>query len=235
MARVLHSGRSNEQFDPVNVSLLRPVAIVAVAELLADLLEQPRWMGWLSTVHAYSIEVVARSGNQPDGLDGGVVMRDSRLSGGLSGCGVWAKLSYATVNQQRIVRNRDKTWHLWCVVACLVALGGQSLAFAEYSLKEVEARPIPKAKLLELWKKVAMDRCEEALKNHNTSPEQCRQITSERFEACVASLPEGTSEIISTRSENREIGRHLLYCSTPYYFCKGVEVRNEQEARARCG
>lgn len=51
---------------------------------------------------------------------------------------------------------------------------------------------------------------------------------------CIAKYEAQTPALITTRAESRSIGRNLLYCATPYYFCNGVEVKTEAEVLAKC-
>ncbi len=43
-----------------------------------------------------------------------------------------------------------------------------------------------------------------------------------------------TPEIIDKKSVVKQIGRKYLRCALPYYFCNGIEVRTEEEARKIC-
>ena len=104
----------------------------------------------------------------------------------------------------------------------------------DYSLKTVEAKPIPKREFFDLWTIVALKMCGEAKKNHNIVPEQCRTIVEERQSSCETALTSKTPTLIGNLTVSRQIGREYLNCVTPGYFCRGVEVKTETEARERC-
>lgn len=109
-----------------------------------------------------------------------------------------------------------------------------ALAQPAYNLRTVEARPIPKAEHFELWQDVALKMCKDAPRNHNLSETECRKLTRERAKACYAQQQGKMPRTIETRAVSRDVGRKLLYCATPHYFCGGVEVRTEAEVRATC-
>ena len=105
---------------------------------------------------------------------------------------------------------------------------------SRYSLVEVESNPIPKRAAMTLWQVVALDDCEGALKNHNISPEKCREIKREKHSECATSSSRFAPDVIADRIQSKALGREYLECITPYYFCNGVEVRTDEEARTHC-
>lgn len=105
---------------------------------------------------------------------------------------------------------------------------------SRYSLSKVEEQPIPKAVLFILWKEVGLQHCSDAAKNHSLTPEQCKEIVSQRHGDCERSSMENAPELISDQAITRRLGRQYLRCVTPYYFCKGIEVRTEEEAKRYC-
>lgn len=104
-----------------------------------------------------------------------------------------------------------------------------------YSLKTVEAQPIPRAELFQLWKDVAVGLCKDAPKNHNLSVDACRRLVTQRADACTAKVFAEAPQVIRTTAESKVIGRELLHCASPYYFCHGEEVKTEAEVAAKCG
>lgn len=108
------------------------------------------------------------------------------------------------------------------------------MAPSRYSLDTVEEHPIPKRVFFELWKDVAMQQCTSAKEKNNLTPEQCRGKVSERHTDCERSATADGPEIISDKGISKELGRKYLTCVTPYFFCNGVEVKTEDEARKRC-
>jgi hypothetical protein len=105
---------------------------------------------------------------------------------------------------------------------------------ATYSLKTIESNPIPRKEHLALWKKVALNACADSKKRFNLSQAQCFSIISKRSDECIAEYENRGSSTVHTLAESRSIGRNLLYCATPYYFCGGVEVKTEAEVIAKC-
>jgi hypothetical protein len=103
-----------------------------------------------------------------------------------------------------------------------------------YSLKAVEANPIPRIEHFRLWKEVALKSCSESKTRFNLAESECISVISERADACVSKLSGQSPAVISTAAVARDVGRKYLHCATPFYFCNGVEVKTEQEARAKC-
>lgn len=103
-----------------------------------------------------------------------------------------------------------------------------------FSLAKVDEQPIPKTVLFKLWKEVGLQRCSDAGKNHNLTPDQCQEKVSERHSDCERTAIASAPEIIGEQVLSRRLGRQYLECVTPYYFCKGVEVRTEEEAQKHC-
>ncbi len=107
-------------------------------------------------------------------------------------------------------------------------------AQAGYSLKAIESRPIPRDDHFALWKDVALRACSESKERFNLEASQCRRVISERGDSCAAKLQNESPLMISSTEVSRHLGRKYLQCATPYYFCKGVEVKTEEEARSKC-
>lgn len=105
---------------------------------------------------------------------------------------------------------------------------------SQFDLAKVEGRPIPKEVLFQLWKEVGLQRCADADKNHNLTPNQCRGKVSERHPSCAQSAAASAPAIVGETALAKRLGRQYLECVTPYYFCSGVEVRSEEEARRYC-
>lgn len=105
---------------------------------------------------------------------------------------------------------------------------------ATYSLKAVEANPIPKAEHFQLWKEVALKACSESKKRFNLAESECLTVIATRAESCASQLSNQSPALISTTAVARDIGRKYMHCATPFYFCNGVEVKTEEEARAKC-
>lgn len=103
-----------------------------------------------------------------------------------------------------------------------------------YSIKTVEVNPIPKEEHFLLWREVALMQCTEAQTRYNLTKDECLIIVSQRAEACASKLRSSVPPIINTRVAARDIGRKYLDCAIPYFFCKGVEVKTEEEVRAKC-
>jgi hypothetical protein len=105
---------------------------------------------------------------------------------------------------------------------------------SNYSLSAVEQQPIPKREFYSLWTDVAMDKCSDAKKAHNLTPEECREKVRQRSSSCTAAVIGSTPDTVDSVALARELGRQHLECVTPHYFCKGVEVKTEEQARQHC-
>ena len=107
-------------------------------------------------------------------------------------------------------------------------------AQATYSLKAVEANPIPKAENFLLWKELALRACSDSKARFNLGESACLAVISQRADSCASQLSNESPAPISTTAVARDVGRKYLHCATAFYFCKGTEVRNEAEVRAKC-
>ncbi len=123
----------------------------------------------------------------------------------------------------------------------LFALSLMSLSFVafagvagSYDLRTIEKRPIPKVELFKLWHGVALKQCVNAPKDKNLSEEKCRELIETRGRECQKTMESDFPEVIDNQTVSKEVGRQYLSCALPYYFCGGVEVHNEQEAREHC-
>jgi hypothetical protein len=105
---------------------------------------------------------------------------------------------------------------------------------ATYSLKAVEANPIPKDEHFRLWKEVALKACSESKTRFNLGESECLAVIAQRADVCASQLTNQSPALISTTAVARDVGRKYLHCATPFYFCKGVEVKTEAEVRAKC-
>lgn len=107
-------------------------------------------------------------------------------------------------------------------------------AHEKYSLKTVGANPIPKAEHFQLWKEAVLKSCSESKKHFNLAESECLTVVAKRADSCALQLSNQSPAVISTTADARDIGRKYLRCATPFYFCNGVEVKTEAEARAQC-
>ena len=107
-------------------------------------------------------------------------------------------------------------------------------AQATYSLKAVEANPIPKAEHFLLWKEVALKACSESKTRFNLAESECLIVIAKRADSCASQLSNQSPALITTNAVSRDVGRKYLHCATPFYFCNGVEVKSEEEVRGKC-
>ena len=124
-----------------------------------------------------------------------------------------------------------------CLPVLAVALVGLSVgawAQAPYSLKTLEVQPIPRAEILQLWREVALQQCADARKRFNLSREECLQEIAKRADACMVAQAPSTPAMVSSMAVSKDVGRKYLHCAVPFYFCKGMEVKTEKEAREQC-
>lgn len=103
-----------------------------------------------------------------------------------------------------------------------------------YSLATVAENPIPKEAFFALWTQQALKACPDARNKYNLSPAECETKISEKAVACTSDLSPNAPAEIGTVEVSRRLGKQYLECVTPYFFCNGVEVKSEEEARQRC-
>ena len=120
------------------------------------------------------------------------------------------------------------------LVMALVGFSSGTWAQAPYSLKTVEAQPIPRAEIFPLWREVALQQCADARKRFNLSRDECLQEIANRADACTVAQAPSTPAIVSSTAASKDVGRKYLQCAVPFYFCKGVEVKTEKEVREQC-
>ena len=124
---------------------------------------------------------------------------------------------------------------LLAAIAGLLAYAPEGAeAQATYSLKAVEANPIPKAEHFLLWKEVALKACSESKTRFNLAESECLTVIAKRADSCASQLSNQSPALISTTAVARDVGRKYMHCATPFYFCNGVEVKTEEEVRAKC-
>lgn len=120
------------------------------------------------------------------------------------------------------------------LVMALVGFSSGTWAQAPYSLKTVEAQPIPRGEILLLWREVALQQCADARKRFNLSHDDCLREVGKRADACTAAQMSSTPAIVSSMAVSKDVGRKYLHCAVPFYFCKGVEVKTEKEVLEQC-
>jgi hypothetical protein len=103
-----------------------------------------------------------------------------------------------------------------------------------YSLATVAERPIPKAAFFALWTQQARKACPDARGKYNLSPAECEDKITQKSAECTSELSPSAPAEVGSPDVARRLGKQYLECVTPYYFCNGVEVKNEEEARQRC-
>jgi hypothetical protein len=124
---------------------------------------------------------------------------------------------------------------LFTTAAVLLSLApANAEAQTTYSLKAVEANPIPKDEHFRLWKEVALKACSESKTRFNLGESECMTVVGQRADSCALQLANQSPALISTTAVARDVGRKYLHCATPFYFCNGVEVKTEAEVRAKC-
>lgn len=111
-----------------------------------------------------------------------------------------------------------------------------SLAGNIYSLKTIEANPIPKAEHFQLWKDAGLQLCarEEWSVRLGLSESECREVVSKRANRCAQQLSSESPDVIKTTAASQQIARGFLKCAMPYPQCNGREVKTEAEALQHC-
>lgn len=103
-----------------------------------------------------------------------------------------------------------------------------------YSLAEVEQKPIPKQYFYKLWNERALQTCADAKSRHNLTPEECRAKIDSKSSSCEANFLPTTPEKIGNTNQAKSLGKAYLACVIPYFYCNGIEVKTEEEARQHC-
>lgn len=112
--------------------------------------------------------------------------------------------------------------------------GSQESASRSYSLATVAERPIPKDAFFALWTQQALATCADAQGRYNLSPAECEDKVKSKSPSCSTELSPNTPAHIDTVALARSLGRQYLHCVSPYYYCNGVEVKSEEDARRHC-
>lgn len=84
-------------------------------------------------------------------------------------------------------------------------------AQATYSLKAVEANPIPKAEHFLLWKEVALKACSDSKTRFNLGESECLAVISQRADNCASRLSNESPALVSTTAVARDVGRRYLH------------------------
>jgi hypothetical protein len=110
------------------------------------------------------------------------------------------------------------------------------MAQSPYSLKTVEARPVPKAEHFQLRKGVGLKICAEARwgERLGLTVSECRANVSKRANLCARQRHSERPDLIDTTAVSQQLARGFLECAMPYPQCNSTEVRTETEARQRC-
>lgn len=103
-----------------------------------------------------------------------------------------------------------------------------------YSLKTAADKPIPREAFFALFTNEALTKCADAQNTYNLSTPACEEKIREKARVCTASAVKDAPAKIDSSQLVRSLGRPYLECVTPYYYCKGVEVKSEEEARSKC-
>lgn len=112
--------------------------------------------------------------------------------------------------------------------------GDGTLSTEGYSLRTVAEKPIPKEVFFKLWANEALTACVSARDKHNLSPSECESKVREKLEQCTVDAMWSAPNEIDTPQLAKSLGRPFIECVTPYFYCNGVEVKNQDEARRHC-
>ncbi len=112
--------------------------------------------------------------------------------------------------------------------------GGNGTSTEGYSLKTAADKPIPKQVFFALFTREALNKCSDARNTYNLSTSECEEKISEKARICTDGAIKDAPSKIDSPQLVRSLGRPYLECVTPYYYCKGVEVKSEEEARNKC-
>ncbi|WP_157496754.1 hypothetical protein [Hahella ganghwensis] len=105
----------------------------------------------------------------------------------------------------------------------------------EYTLQDSASNPIPKERFYDLWTEVAINSCKHAEDSYNTTEKRCKDDIYVKSNSCSRKFYSELPDFIDNKEASKQYGRKYLDCIMPYYYCNGVEVRSEQEAREHCG
>jgi hypothetical protein len=112
--------------------------------------------------------------------------------------------------------------------------GPEGSSNSAYSLKKVDSKPIPKKEFFELWTDVALASCDESISKRALKSEDCRSKVNEQSGTCTIRVGHSAPSEIRDQSNSQELGKAYLECVTPRPVCRGVEIKNEDEAKRYC-
>lgn len=105
---------------------------------------------------------------------------------------------------------------------------------SQYSLKNVDTKPIPKKEFFELWTDVALANCNDSISKRSLNPEDCQAKVREQSATCTIKVGRSAPTEIRDVSNSQDLGKAYLDCVAPRPMCRGVEIKNEDEAKRYC-
>ena len=104
-----------------------------------------------------------------------------------------------------------------------------------YSLCNVENMPIPKIEFVKLVTTIGLNLCVDAKSEYNTTKERCESDVLVKTKSCKSEIMNELPDYIDSKDVYKKHSFKYLNCIAPYFYCKGIEVKNESEAREHCG
>lgn len=92
--------------------------------------------------------------------------------------------------------------------------------------------PMPRAEFNERLSAPLLDTCRNAETEYYLSRSACLALITQRLERCLAAAR--APAVIDSLEQFTALGRPTLECAKPYPFCKGIEVRDTQQAMKLC-
>lgn len=135
-----------------------------------------------------------------------------------------------------------KAWVVFLVLAAIAyfsfrqyfAQPERAVSSVEYSLQTVDTKPIPRKEFFQLWNDVALNFCLESRSRLHMDPETCRSKVWENSPSCTSRVGRNAPGTIGNDALSRELGKSYVDCALPRPTCRGVEIKNEDEARQYC-
>lgn len=104
----------------------------------------------------------------------------------------------------------------------------------DYSITEVDSRPIPRDIFFQQLSQKALDMCNNAETKWNTTEQNCKAIVQNRTKECENTISNEVPDKIDKGIRAKNLASTYLKCAAPYPFCGGREIRTDQEAMQYC-
>jgi hypothetical protein len=102
----------------------------------------------------------------------------------------------------------------------------------------VESAPIPTRVAFELWQPKAKQFCDNTTQDDmrltQHDPSQCKDRVDKKHPGCATKLASNFPEVLTTKSDTKDLGRQYMACVLPKPVCNGVEIDTEEDIQKHC-